>query len=67
VASAERFAELMESHCSTMLRHLMPTEPGPSDEPTFDNSDDELEHLHQVAERIRKRREIEELRRLIAG
>jgi hypothetical protein len=73
-ALAERQAEQSESQRSAMLQHTTPTEqgqtpaePGPITEPVFETLDDELEHLHRIAERIRKQRKIEELRCLIAG
>ncbi len=73
-ALAERPAEQSASQHSAMLQHQTPTkqgptpaESGPITEPVFEDSDDELEHLHRVAERIQKQCKIEELRRLIAG
>jgi hypothetical protein len=58
-APAERPAEQSESQRFAMLQHATPTELGqtpaeygPSDDPVFKNSDDELEHLHYIAERI---------------
>jgi hypothetical protein len=67
-------AKQSELQRSATLKHATPTEPGltpaesgPNNNPVFENSDDVLEHLCRVAERIRKQRKIEELRRLIAG
>jgi hypothetical protein len=64
-APAERPAEQLTSQLSATLQHATPTEPGPSpaesgpnNDPVFENSDDELEHLRRVAKRIRKQREI---------
>ncbi len=55
---AEWPAGQSESQRSAMLQHapltkpgLTPAESGPSDDPVFENSDDELEHLRRVAER----------------
>jgi hypothetical protein len=64
----------LASQRSATLQRATPTEPGltpaesgSNNDPVFENSDDELEHLRRIAERIQKQHEIKELRRLIAG
>ncbi len=73
-APAEWPAQQLALQCSAMLQHqtsteqgLTPAKSGLVTKLVFDNLNDKLEHLGCVAERIQKQREIEELRRLIAG
>ncbi len=58
-APAERPAEQSASQRSATLQHQTPTEQGPTPaetgpitEPVLENSDNELEHLHRITERI---------------